>query len=69
MGNVVYKTLIDGLSLSIDENMITVYTNDELDNVVFNFTVDGKLCGIVFKKEEFDKIVGFVNSKISDTTF
>ena len=54
MGHIVYKALIDGLSLNIDEDMITVSSSKELDMIFFNFSVDNKLCGMAIKKEEFE---------------
>ena len=66
MGHIVYKALIDGLSLNIDEDMITVSSSKELDMIFFNFSVDDKLCGMAIKKEEFEKIYQFLNKGIGE---
>jgi hypothetical protein len=64
MGQIIYKTLLDGLSLNIDDNMLTVSSSG--DKVFFNFNVDDKLCGIAIKKQEFEKICKFLNKGIGE---
>jgi len=66
MGQIVYETLIDGLSLNIDENRLTVSSSNDLDMIFLNFNVDDKLCGIAIKKEEFKRISEFINKGIGE---
>jgi hypothetical protein len=62
MGQIVYKTLLDGLSLNIDDNLLTVSSGE--DKVFLNFSVNDKLCGIVIQKQDFEKIIIFLNKEI-----
>jgi hypothetical protein len=64
MGKIVYKTLLDGLSLNIDDDLLQVSSGN--DRVFFNFYVDDKLCGIAIQKQEFEKICEFLNKEIGE---
>jgi hypothetical protein len=66
MGSIVYKTLVNDLSLNIDENNLIVSSSKELDMVFFSFKVGDKTCGIALKKEEFKTIAEFINREIGE---
>lgn len=65
MTAVILQVIADPMSLNIDENTLRVAASSEIGCVNFSFEVDGKLCGITLKKEDFYQIVKFLEKQFN----